>query len=73
LHRESPRLHATPAGPRPGSLPVAVAVHDDLAEARSVAADLFAVYADLPDYQRILAHGESTALLKRPSSETKTQ
>ena len=34
-----------------------VAVHDDVAGARSVAADLFAVYGDLPNYQRILAHG----------------
>ena len=50
---------ATQAG-RPAPRIVAglpVAVHDDVAEARAVAAHLFAVYADLPNYQRILAHG----------------
>ena len=35
-----------------------VAVHDDVAEARAVAASQFAVYGQLPNYQRILAHGE---------------
>jgi alkanesulfonate monooxygenase SsuD/methylene tetrahydromethanopterin reductase-like flavin-dependent oxidoreductase (luciferase family) len=35
-----------------------VAVHDDVAEARSVAAELFANYGTLPNYQRILARGE---------------
>ena len=34
-----------------------VAVHDDVAEARAVAARQFAVYGTLPNYQRILAHG----------------
>lgn len=34
-----------------------VAVHDDVAEARSVAAEQFAVYGTLPNYQRILARG----------------
>jgi F420-dependent oxidoreductase-like protein len=34
-----------------------VAVHDDIAEARSAAARLFAAYGELPNYQRILAHG----------------
>src|ERR1700744_1180312 len=34
-----------------------VAVHDDVAEARSVAARRFVVYGQLPNYQRILAHG----------------
>jgi len=34
-----------------------VAVHDDVAAARSVAARQFAVYGALPNYQRILAHG----------------
>jgi F420-dependent oxidoreductase-like protein len=34
-----------------------VAVHDDVAEARSVAARQFAAYGTLPNYQRILAHG----------------
>jgi F420-dependent oxidoreductase-like protein len=37
-----------------------VAVHDDVAEARSVAAKQFAVYGELPNYQRILAHGGVT-------------
>lgn len=34
-----------------------VAVHDDVAEARSTAAEQFAAYGTLPNYQRILAHG----------------
>jgi F420-dependent oxidoreductase-like protein len=34
-----------------------VAVHDDVAEARSAAARQFSVYGQLPNYQRILAHG----------------
>jgi len=34
-----------------------VAVHDDVAEAREVAARQFATYGLLPNYQRILAHG----------------
>jgi F420-dependent oxidoreductase-like protein len=34
-----------------------VAVHDDVAEARSVAARQFSIYGQLPNYQRILAHG----------------
>ena len=34
-----------------------VAVHDDVAEARATAARQFAVYGQLPNYQRILAHG----------------
>jgi len=34
-----------------------VAVHDDAAEARSVAARLFQIYGELPNYQRILNHG----------------
>lgn len=34
-----------------------VAVHDDVAEARSVAARQFATYGMLPNYQRILAKG----------------
>ena len=37
-----------------------VAVHDDVAEARSVAARQFAIYGQLPNYQRILAHGGIT-------------
>jgi F420-dependent oxidoreductase-like protein len=35
-----------------------VAVHDDVAEARAVAARQFAIYGQLPNYQRILAHGD---------------
>ena len=34
-----------------------VAVHDDVAAARSAAARQFAVYGQLPNYRRILAHG----------------
>jgi F420-dependent oxidoreductase-like protein len=34
-----------------------VAVHDDVAEARAAAARAFSVYGQLPNYQRILAHG----------------
>jgi F420-dependent oxidoreductase-like protein len=45
--RSSPRIVA--------GLPVAV--HDDVAAARAVAAKQFAVYGQLPNYQRILAHG----------------
>ena len=35
-----------------------VAVHDDVAEARSAAARLYQAYGELPNYQRILAHGK---------------
>jgi len=35
-----------------------VAVHDDVDEARTVAAEQFAIYGTLPNYQRLLAHGE---------------
>jgi F420-dependent oxidoreductase-like protein len=34
-----------------------IAVHDDVAEARSVAAEQFEVYGTLPNYQRILERG----------------
>src|SRR5207253_3113059 len=34
-----------------------VAVHDDVAEARSAAGRIFQAYGELPNYQRILAHG----------------
>lgn len=34
-----------------------VAVHDDVAQAREVAATVYAAYGTLPNYQRILAHG----------------
>jgi F420-dependent oxidoreductase-like protein len=37
-----------------------VAVHDDAAEARSVAGEQFAMYGTLPNYQRILEHGGAT-------------
>ena len=49
--------------PRPGAPPLAswpafpVAVHDDVDEARAAAAEQFATYGQLPNYQRILAHG----------------
>jgi F420-dependent oxidoreductase-like protein len=36
-----------------------VAVHDDDAEAKAVAAEAFAMYGTLPNYQRILAHGDA--------------
>ena len=45
--RPAPRISA--------GLPVAV--HDDVAEARAAAAEQFATYGLLPNYQRILAHG----------------
>ncbi len=57
----APRIRAAAVGagrPTPRivvGLPVAV--HDDVDEARAVAADSFAVYGSLPNYQRILAHG----------------
>jgi F420-dependent oxidoreductase-like protein len=37
-----------------------VAVHDDVTEARSVAASQFVAYGHLPNYQRILSHGGIT-------------
>jgi F420-dependent oxidoreductase-like protein len=37
-----------------------VAVHDDVAEARAAAGRQFAAYGTLPNYQRILAHGDIT-------------
>jgi F420-dependent oxidoreductase-like protein len=58
----APRIRAAAADagrPEPrivAGLPVAV--HDDEAEARAAAAHLFALYGTLPNYQRILAHGE---------------
>jgi F420-dependent oxidoreductase-like protein len=58
----APRIRKTAADAgRPAPRIVAglpVAVHDDVAEARSVAARQFSVYGELPNYQRILAHGE---------------
>ena len=53
------RKAAADAG-RPGPRIVAglpVAVHDDVAEARSTVARQFSVYGQLPNYRRILAHG----------------
>ena len=37
-----------------------LAVHDDVTEARSVAARQFVAYGHLPNYQRILSHGRIT-------------
>jgi F420-dependent oxidoreductase-like protein len=59
----APRINAaaTAAG-RPAPRIVAglpVAVHDDEAEARAVAGQQFAMYGMLPNYQRILAHGDA--------------
>ncbi len=60
----APRINAAAANAgRPAPRIVAglpVAVTDDVAEARSVAARQFAVYGQLPNYQRILAHGGIT-------------
>jgi F420-dependent oxidoreductase-like protein len=57
----APRLRAAAeAAGRPAPRIVVglpVAVHDDEAEARGVAAQQFAMYGTLPNYQRILDHG----------------
>ncbi|HEY8548216.1 MAG TPA: TIGR03564 family F420-dependent LLM class oxidoreductase [Acidimicrobiales bacterium] len=57
----APRItKAAAAAGRPAPRIVAglpVAVHDDVDEAREVAARQFATYGILPNYQRILAHG----------------
>jgi F420-dependent oxidoreductase-like protein len=57
----APRIRsAAAAAGRPEPRIVAglpVAVHDDVAEARSVAAEVFAAYGTLPNYQRILERG----------------
>jgi F420-dependent oxidoreductase-like protein len=37
-----------------------VAVHDDVAEARTAAARVYRAYGELPNYQRILSHGGIT-------------
>lgn len=60
----APRIRqaAAEAG-RPGPRIVAglpVAVHDDTAEAKSVAAQLYARYGTRPSYRRILEHGGAT-------------
>lgn len=58
----APRLRAAAkAAGRPAPRIVCglpIAVHDDVAEARAVAAQQFAMYGTLPNYQRILAHGD---------------
>ena len=60
-HHVAPRIRkaAADAGHRDPRIVVGlpVAVHDDVAEARAVAAHQFAAYGTLPNYQRILAHG----------------
>jgi alkanesulfonate monooxygenase SsuD/methylene tetrahydromethanopterin reductase-like flavin-dependent oxidoreductase (luciferase family) len=50
---------AQAAGRRPPRIVVGlpVAVHDDETEARAAAAEQWAIYGTLPNYQRILAHG----------------
>jgi F420-dependent oxidoreductase-like protein len=57
----APRLRAAAeAAGRPTPRIVAglpIAVHDDVDEARAVAAEQFAIYGTLPNYQRILEHG----------------
>jgi F420-dependent oxidoreductase-like protein len=57
----APRLRAAAeAAGRPAPRIVVglpIAVHDDEAEARGVAAQQFAMYGTLPNYQRILEHG----------------
>jgi alkanesulfonate monooxygenase SsuD/methylene tetrahydromethanopterin reductase-like flavin-dependent oxidoreductase (luciferase family) len=57
----APRLHAAAAGAgRPAPRIVAglpVAVHDDVAEARATAAQVFAGYGTLPNYRRLLDIG----------------
>jgi F420-dependent oxidoreductase-like protein len=57
----APRIRsAAEAAGRPAPRIVAglpVAVHDDVDAARATAAEQFALYGRLPNYQRILAHG----------------
>jgi F420-dependent oxidoreductase-like protein len=59
----SPRIRAAAeSAGRPAPRIVAglpVAVHDDADEARQAAAEQFAIYGTLPNYQRILAHGDA--------------
>ena len=59
----APRINEAAAGAgRPAPRIVAglpVAVHDDVAEARDVAATTFANYGTLPNYRRILDIGEA--------------
>jgi alkanesulfonate monooxygenase SsuD/methylene tetrahydromethanopterin reductase-like flavin-dependent oxidoreductase (luciferase family) len=60
-----PRItRAAAAAGRPSPRIVAglpVAVHDDEAEARQAGGEQFAMYATLPNYQRILAHGDASS------------
>jgi alkanesulfonate monooxygenase SsuD/methylene tetrahydromethanopterin reductase-like flavin-dependent oxidoreductase (luciferase family) len=60
-----PRITKAAAGAgRPAPRIVAgipVAVHDDEDEARQAAGEQFSIYATLPNYQRILAHGAITS------------
>jgi F420-dependent oxidoreductase-like protein len=59
----APRIRAAAeAAGRPAPRIVAglpIAVHDDEAEGRAVAVQQFAMYGTLPNYQRILAHGDA--------------
>jgi alkanesulfonate monooxygenase SsuD/methylene tetrahydromethanopterin reductase-like flavin-dependent oxidoreductase (luciferase family) len=61
----APRItEAASAADRPAPRIVAglpVAVHDDVDEARAVAAEQFGNYGMLPNYQRILTHGGATS------------
>jgi len=61
----APRIReAASAADRPAPRVVAglpVAVHDDVDEARAVAAEQYGMYGTLPNYQRILAHGGATS------------
>lgn len=61
----APTITAAAAGAgRPAPRIVAglpVAVHDDVDEARALAAKQFAVYGTLPNYRRILGHGGVTS------------
>ena len=61
----APRITAAAAAAGRGAPRVVaglpVAVHDDVEEARAVAAKQFAIYRSLPNYQRILAHGGVSA------------
>jgi F420-dependent oxidoreductase-like protein len=61
----APRLRAAAeAAGRPAPRIVVglpIAVHDDVDAAREVAATQFAIYGQLPNYQRILAHGGASS------------
>jgi F420-dependent oxidoreductase-like protein len=61
----APRLRAAAeAAGRPAPRIVVglpIAVHDDVDEAREVAAKQFAIYGQLPNYQRILEHGGASS------------